>query len=183
MKLRNVRFGPVQGASGVQGFFGEGYPYHRAYKTLFPRGFDFTGMTFVAKTTTLHPRAGNMALGGGDRITPRSLVPDCIVARPFKGAALNAVGLSGPGARFLFETGRWQARKESFFISFMSVEKEVSARQEELREFVRMFRLRLPEFATPVGLQVNLSCPNVGLHLDKVVSEAHAALDIASVLG
>ena len=52
MKLRGIEFGSVIGASGIQGFFGEGYPYHRYPKLLFPRSFKFDGMTFTAKTTS-----------------------------------------------------------------------------------------------------------------------------------
>src|SRR3989338_1556485 len=59
MELRGVHFGPVLDASGVRGFFGEGYWHHRYCK---PFGLRFDGATFVAKTTTLLPRAGNMPL-------------------------------------------------------------------------------------------------------------------------
>ncbi len=59
MKLRGVEFGKVFAASGMQGFFGEGYWYHRFLK---PFGLNFEGITFVAKTTTLNPRAGKIFL-------------------------------------------------------------------------------------------------------------------------
>ena len=48
MRLRNIDFGPVFGASGVQGFFGEGYLHHKFLRFL---GLNFDGCTFVAKTT------------------------------------------------------------------------------------------------------------------------------------
>ena len=48
MNQRVADFGPVWGASGVQGFFGEGYWFHR-----WVPGLSFDGCTFVAKTTTL----------------------------------------------------------------------------------------------------------------------------------
>jgi len=57
--MRGIDFGPVWGASGVLGFFGEGYWYHRYWK---PFGLNFSGVTFVAKTTTLKERSGNMPL-------------------------------------------------------------------------------------------------------------------------
>jgi len=181
MKLRNIDFGSVHGASGVEGFFGEGYPYHRCLKLLLPGMFSFKGMTFVAKTTTLFPRAGNMPLEK-DGLTPREFRPKCIVVSPFKGIALNAVGLSGPGAEFLFRDGRWQSRTKPFFISFMSVEKDVEKRKEEIKLFVELFKKYLHSFRAPVGLQINFSCPNVGLHSEELLSEVDEVLTIASVL-
>jgi dihydroorotate dehydrogenase len=186
MKLRGIEFGPVMGASGVQGFFGEGYPSHRLLRRLFGRRFDFRGMTFVAKTTTLNPRVGNMPLSTDDGITPLEFKPRCVHLglRGFrKGVALNAVGLSGPGACALFERRHWQARYDRFLISFMSVEKEPAARLKELKIFVRMFQENLPDFHGKVGLQINLSCPNVGLQTEELSGEAKEALDIAGPLG
>jgi len=178
MKLRNVEFGPVLDASGVRGFFGEGYPYHRLVK---PFGLNFEGSTFVAKTTTLSPRTGNMPLKK-DGITPHDLFPSCVVARPLKGIALNAVGLSGPGADFLFRQGRWQQRTDPFFFSFMSVEQTRDERIAELREFVALFATHLPHFRARVGLQINYSCPNVGLHVEELAREVDEGLLIASSL-
>ena len=185
MKLRGIDFGAVTGSSGIQGFFNEGYAYHRVYKRLFPRGFSFGGMTFVAKTTTLEPRKGNMPLRK-DGITPVELKPACIVVTPrsfLKGAALNAVGLSGPGARALLADGRWQARTDSFFISFMSVGKTKSERYLELMSFVDLLQPELPKFKGKVGLQINFSCPNVGLHTESLVDEICLALQTAGRLG
>ncbi len=127
MKLRGIDFGCVTDASGVRGFFGEGYRTHRLLK---PFGLDFRGSTFVAKTCTLAPRAGNMPLRGD--WTPRKLLPDCVVTRWGQGAVLNAVGLSNPGAEALFNDGRWQARKEPFFISFMPIEDDALRRADEI---------------------------------------------------
>jgi len=176
MELRGINFGPVWGASGVQGFFGEGYWYHKWIP-----GLNFKNCTFVAKTTTLAPRPGNMPLEA-DGITPKEWKPKCIVVKFRKGVALNAVGLSGPGAMALLDTGRWQARTKPFFLSFMSVEKTAESRQEELRVFVRLLRAYLPEFKAPVGLQINYSCPNVGLHVEELVTEVCQGLKIASAL-
>jgi hypothetical protein len=58
MILRGIDFGNALGGSGVQGFFGEGYRIHE----MMPFPPDFMGMTFVAKTATLHERKGNMPL-------------------------------------------------------------------------------------------------------------------------
>ena len=100
-----------------------------------------------------------------------------------EGIALNAVGLSGPGARFLFETGRWQEREDSFMLSFMSVEKSAGDRLGELYEFIAMFTEYLPEFRGFPALQINFSCPNVGLHPEEVVGEIINALPVARTLG
>lgn len=182
MHLRGVDFGPVWDASGVRGFFGgDEYLHHKVFKHL--PGFSFDGSTFVAKTTTLLARQGNMPLGGRDGLTPQEWKPRCIVVKPFRGAVLNAVGLSGPGAAALFEAGRWQLRFKPFFLSFMSVAPAADERLAELRLFVMMLKSRLPSFLAPVGLQINYSCPNVGLHRDDLISEIRVGLDAAAELG
>lgn len=178
MQLRGIEFGRVLGASGVQGFFGEGYWYH---KPLRPIGLDFSGMTFVAKTTTLRACEGHMKLRAD--FTPKKWFPDCIVVKFRKGVALNAIGLSGPGAHALFSTGKWQARREPFFISFMSVAKTPEERREELSEFILTLLNLKRWFRAPMGLQINYSCPNVGIHPDVLVKEVSEGLTLASRLG
>jgi dihydroorotate dehydrogenase len=178
--LRGIDFGPVWDASGVRGFFGEGYWYH---KWLWPFGLSFKGSTFVAKTTTLAPRKGNMELDDQDGIRPKRLRPDCIVVKSRKGAALNAVGLSGPGAEALFADGRWQARAEPFFLSFMPVGETPQQRFAELNGFVRMIDARRGSFRAPFGLQINLSCPNAGHGFEDFEVEARVMLTRAGTLG
>lgn len=185
MKLRGIDYGCVIGASGVQGFFGEGYPFHRLFKRAFPKGFSFDGMTFTAKTMTLGPRKGNMPLGP-DGITPIERRPKCIhvSARSWlKGAALNAVGLSNPGMDFLLSRHVWQERTDAFFLSFMSVEQDRAARLRELEMFVRALKPRLQRFKGKPALQINFSCPNVGVHSDELIYEILEGLDIAEPLG
>lgn len=178
MRLRDIEFGSVLGASGVQGFFGEGYWFHKVWR---PFGLDFRDVTFVAKTTTLERRAGNMPLD--ERVLrPREFYPPCIVVKPVKAAVLNAVGLSGPGAATLFEKRLWQKRENPFFISFMSVEETKEERLGELLKFVKLFSYHLPHFRTKPGLQLNFSCPNVGLHAEELVAEVGEALTIADHL-
>ncbi len=178
--MKIVDFGRVWGASGVQGFFGEGYWFHHWLK---PVGLDFSSATFVAKTTTLGPRLdpsqglGNMPLK--EDWTPSEIFPKCIVVRPLQGLALNAVGLSGPGAKALFETGRWQSLRKPFFLSFMSVASTPQHRIEELREFVTMLKFFMSHFNSRFGLQINYSCPNVGLHTKELVDEVEEGLGIA----
>lgn len=176
MRLRGTDFGCVLDASGARGFFGEGYWYHRWIP-----GLRFEGATFVAKTTTLNARAGNMPLR--DDWTPLERRPKCVVVKLRKGVALNAVGLSGPGAEALFAKGEWQKRTEPFFLSFMPIENEFTAKIDEVNAFARIFKEHLPSFKAPVALQVNLSCPNVGHRSDDFVRESIFVLAHLEQLG
>lgn len=117
-----------------------------------------------------------------DGVTPQELFPKCVKVDFRKEIILNAVGLSGPGAKALFETGQWQKRTKPFFVSFMSVAPTPEERILETHGFVELFAEYLPKHA-PVGLQINFSCPNVGLDTSCLVGEAKAGLEIASVLG
>lgn len=176
MRLRDIDFGSVFDASGVRGFFGEGYWYHIILR---PFGLDFRGSTFVAKTTTLLPRKGNMAMGSG--YTPKEWFPRTIIIKPRLGAALNAVGLSGPGADALFKQGFWQQRTEPFFLSFAAVTSSRVDRDNEMRGFVTLLQSHIDAFHAPIGLQINVSCPNTENNED-IMEEALHFLDIASEL-
>ena len=180
MKLRGIEFGSVLGAAGVQGVFGEGYRHHKLLNA-FGLGPNFTDCTFVSKTTTLDARLGNMPMKK-DGITPKEIVPKCIKTYFTKGIMLNAVGLSGPGARRLLNTGRWQGITKPFFISFMALGKTQLERIHELRLFIDMLKSYMRGFSAPFGLQINLSCPNVGLHLSTLTSDARNTLLHASAL-
>ena len=121
LKLRDVEFETVLNSSGARGFFGAGrtsdeYQHHRLCERVF--GLSYEHSTFVAKTTTTHPRIGNMPLDAN--LCPKECLPRCIVVKPLKGAVLNAVGLSGPGILDLLNQGRWQTRSVPFIISFMA---------------------------------------------------------------
>lgn len=155
MKLRGIDFGHVLDASGVRGFFGDGYPFHR----LVPFGLSFDGSTFVAKTTTLDPHRGNITTRA-DGLTPR-VRQRCVKVDWRRGVVLNAFGLPGPGFKSLLETGRWQQLKKPFFLSFAAIGQSPDDTLREVRTFVRMLKQELPNFAAPIGLQVNFSCPNV----------------------
>lgn len=178
MRLRGIDYGPCLDASGVRGWFGEGYPYHHLLR---PFGLNFEGSTFVAKTTTMHARPGNMPLQE-DGITPAEFRPRCIVVKPFKGVVLNSVGLSGPGFKNLLDRYMWQIIKKPFFLSFMSVAGTPHERAAELTEFVRNLKRRLHELHDGVGLQINFSCPNTGLDPAELLDEVDMALDIAAEL-
>ncbi len=183
MRLHDIDFGPVIGASGVQGFYGEGYPHHKWFRKLFPFGFDFNGLTFTAKTTTLESRRGNMQLGD-DGLTVRKLFPDCIRVNFREAAVLNAVGLSGPGALFLLAKNGpcnpWIERTSPFFLSFATTATTPELRLKETRDFLKYLQVFASQFKAPFGLQINFSCPNTehgpteGMAF---VAEVHATLD------
>lgn len=178
--LRGIDFGPVWGASGVQNFFGQGYPYHRYYRHI--PGFSFKGMTFVAKTTTLAQKDGFMPLDSHQMPVERR--PKCIVVKFWKGVALNAVGLSGPGAKKLFYSHQWQERTEPFFISFSPLGETANEKVMQTLKFVQLFVDSWP-FKTEVGLQLNLSCPNTGedvTNINRLVEEAHLLLEVLKQL-
>ena len=156
MELRGIDFGHVLDASGVRGWFGEGHPFHH----WVPFGLSFAGSTFVAKTTTLEPRDPNGALAR-DGLTTRVLRQPCVRVDWRRGIVLNALGLPGPGLEALLATGRWQRRTEPFFLSHAAVADTAETRLDEVRRFVRILKAAFPDFAAPVGLQVNFSCPNV----------------------
>lgn len=177
MKLRAIEFGNILGASGVQGFFGEGYWFHKMWGQF---GLDFTGMTFVAKTATLLPRKGNMSLTR--HYTPKNPFPRCVKVKLQRGVMLNAVGLSNPGLGALLVTGKWQKRIRPFLLSIMSLADTPKRRLEELRIMVEMTGLFKDNFSAPFGLQINLSCPNTGNDPNKLVGESVEALEIASAL-
>lgn len=168
-------------ASGALNFFFDGYWYDDFYIIMIP-GFQeaIERATPVAKTTTLLRRAGNMPLT--KHLQPKEFKPACIKVYPWKGSALNAVSLSGPGARALFEKGIWQERKKPFLISFMATADSVEDRLCEAEQFVEMFEEYLPNFHAPVGLQINVSCPNTKHDTQDLSAEALHMLSITSKL-
>lgn len=178
MELRGIDFGNVLGASGIQGFFGEGYWFHKAW-SLF--GLDFGGMTFVAKTATFQPCKGNMPLTR--HYTPRNLFPMCVKTKLCRGVMLNSIGLSNPGLGALLGTGRWQERTKPFLLSIMPLADTPQRRLEELRIMVETIRFCKEGFSAPFGLQINLSCPNTRHNLHELIGESAKILEIASGLG
>jgi len=176
MKLLGVDFGPVLDASGVRGFFGDGYPHHRHLQRI---GLDFAGSTFVSKTATLAGKVGFLAYGS-DGVTPLESFPGCVIVKFRQGVVLNAVGLGNPGIGKLLSAGRWQQREDPFFISVMPI---FAGREWRLQEFVDLMRIiasRRREFSARFGLQINLSCGNVGLDIGQLAAEAVDLLDVAA---
>jgi dihydroorotate dehydrogenase len=168
-------FGPIFCATGSQGFFGEGYPFHRYWRYA---GMTWQGVGLAGKTLTVDSRrgkefgeAGNMPLQK-DGTTPVELFPKSIwVDFRQGGEMMNAVGLSNFGAAFYLRTGRYHQIRRPFFISVMLVAEDPSGRQAELREFCQLLRRYLP-FTAPVALQMNFDCPNSGHN----PSEFHAEI-------
>jgi dihydroorotate dehydrogenase len=177
VKLRGIDFGNILGASGVQGFFGEGYWFHKVWHLF---GLNFDGMTFVAKTTTLLPRKGNMPLTR--HYTPRYPFPRCVKAKPFQGVMLNSVGLSNPGLGALIGTGEWQKQTEPFLLSIMSLADTSNKRLEELRLMVETIGFAKESFSAPFGLQINFSCPNTEHDPRELIGESAKVLEIVASL-
>ena len=187
LTLNGVKYGNIFCAPGAQGFFGEGYPYHRYFRHLGLNWGDAAVGSpmhcgFVSKTITLNERAGNMPMRS-DRLTPRELIPRSIVVKPFSGHVLNAVGLTGPGIDWALESGRWQSRTAPFMISFMPVAGSPDERLAETKQFVERLKAALARFSTPVALQFNRACPNTGHPPSEFYSETEAHLDILAELG
>ncbi|MDO8512850.1 MAG: hypothetical protein Q7S57_06280 [bacterium] len=178
MLLRGIYYRPVFNASGARGPFGEGYKADRLWGPLRAR---FGNCGFNAKTTTLLANAGNMPMRP-DGITPQEIFPRCIYVDIFKEIMLNAVGLSGPGLEFLLNDGRWQARMEPFFISFSPIGKTRDERLDETQVFVDLLQPLLPSFRSRVGLEIDISCPNVGHDPNEWIYEVLHLLDITLVL-
>jgi len=184
LTLNGVKYGNIFCAPGAQGFFGEGYPYHRYFRHLGLNWGDAAVGSpmhcgFVSKTITLNERAGNMPMRS-DRLTPRELIPRSIVVKPFSGHVLNAVGLTGPGIDWALESGRWQSRTAPFMISFMPVAGSPDERLAETKQFVERLKAALARFSTPVALQFNRACPNTGHPPSEFYSETEAHLDRVS---
>lgn len=180
MILRNVDFDNVFIASGALNFFGQGWPYHKIFKILFPGMFSFFGTTFISKTTTLNRRDGNMFLDSN--FQPKEIFPKCIKIDFIKAIVLNSVGLSGPGAEALFKTKIWQAIQRPFFISFMSLGNSREEIIRETKEFINLMKFYLPDFSAPVGLQINISCPNTKHKIIEMIKNAIMILEIAREL-
>ncbi len=178
MILRGIDFGHVWQASGATNFYGQGWWYHHWLKMF---GLDFSGSTFVAKTTTLDVRLGNMPMKQ-DGVTPKELLPKCIHVNRKTRAAVNAVGLSGPGLTSLISSNKWQERREPFFISLMSLAKTAAERRRELSTCAVHLGIEKPSFKAPFGIQVNFSCPNGGINPADLIKEVKPCLDIFAPL-
>jgi len=186
MRLQKIEFGPCLDAAGVRGWTGEGYRHHRFMPWL-----SFEGSTFVAKTTTLPPRippeAGILPIESTFPYAPKEVLPKCIWFDLASGRTLNAVGLSGPGAKVLLskEILEKYPQEKPFQFSFMSVEKTAEERLVEFKKFIILLLSQLKlmrKYKLVFGLQINISCPNTGLDPAHLVDEAITLLDAAQPL-
>ena len=170
IELRGIKFCNVVCASCTRSVSGEGWRLTRPF-------LNWTGSTLITKTVTLEPRAGNMPLD--ENWQPLELLPSCIKTFFFQGAALNALGLSGPGIKAILASGVWQKIDEPFIISFMPLGASANERLAETSEFVKILRAQLPHFKAKdkIALEINLSCPNV--HSGFLGAESSIFLDEA----
>ena len=180
--IRGTYFRPVENASGLANFFGEGYRQTPHVSWL--RRLLGNKIGFVSKTTTIGKRRGNMPLRDG---TNQSIerFPGRINFYPWKGVALNAVGLSGNGLEWLLQQAKWQLRTDPFWISFMAIGSTVEERLAETREFVRLLKRKKLNFRSTFGVEQNFSCPNVGRKPtppEKFINEVHQMADIVAEL-
>ena len=184
------KFGPVFVGAGALNFFGQGWPIHQFYKSF--RGFDFTGSTFISKTVTFPSRMikpGEEGKGRGNLVLnpvtlqPEEIKPDCIKTYFLSGDILNAIGLSGPGAKILFEMEEWQKITQPFGISFEATGGSKWQRLYEAKRFTEIFKKHLPSFRAPVFLEVNTSCPSLENCSVSLIEESAEHLEITSLLG
>ena len=182
LKLRGRTFSPAFGASGVQGLFDETREYkYKKYYEFIP-GYSFDGMTFVAKTFTYNPHKGYTELGKNGYSIKR-FFPSSIKVYPFDGAVLNAVGLSNPGLAVLANYGKWQKRKDNFFLSYMPVGKTKEERIDETVKTKWMLERATESILPRIGLQVNYSCPNTEHGQLELIDEIETHLEILNELG
>jgi len=161
MIIKGIDFGNCILSSGALNFFGDGYWYEKYLRDVVP-GYAAAvdRASFVTKTSVLKYRAGNLPLD--ENLQPLELRPKCIKIYFFKGGGmiLNDVSLSGPGLQALLERGDWQKIARPFFISIMAVGNTPEGRLYEIKAMIDLLLAYKNKFAAPVGLQINVSCPN-----------------------
>lgn len=192
-RFGRVNYGSAFNAPGLLGFVNETYFHQRFYRYI--PGYDWTGATRAFKTTTVEEREGNMpmrlyhyntydGMPARDGITPKEIIPKCIIVEFVSGHMLNAVGLSGPGVKVLLEKGVWQKWPDPFVLSFMAVDEPVQHRLNQAEEYVSILLPELDRFCSPFILHANFGCPNVDLHnRDELFYEVRETLKILSRLG
>ncbi len=152
---------PVIASSGMMGFFGEGYPYH---KILYPFKIAFKGITFQSKTATadLNGRLGNMDMKE-DWLTPKDFKPTCLSADIFFAVGVNNISLTNMGLKKLLEKNIWQNMEGEVHLSIMLLGKTSEERMTEAHFIAECFMREKKKFkASKVFLHWNISCPNTG---------------------
>ncbi len=111
------------------------------------------------------------------------MFPDCIYVNFWKALVMNVVNLSGPGAKILFERGKWFEILENFWLSFMTIAETKEERLKEFQDFIDLLKKYLPFFRARIGLKVNITCPNTAHNLKEIEDEVMHFLEIAARLG
>jgi dihydroorotate dehydrogenase len=114
---------------------------------------------------------------------PKELFPKCIWFDFFRGIALNAVGLGGPGAYHILKRGteRFWKQNKPFMISYAPEGDTADDRIYDVRRFTNITKKFLtwhPWLQKILGLQCNLSCPNSTTNPEDLTREAQEYLDI-----
>lgn len=174
--INGIDFGPVWGMSGFMNFYGQGWPYHKLLRIM---GVSFKSVTLVSKTVTLLPRVGNMPLK--KNLMPVEFIPKSVYQNFFQKHALNAVSLSGPGAEEIISSPRLYEKVKPFQLSFMSVASSLEDRLTEFDGFIKILLREFPKYKTKIGLQLNVSCPNIQ-HDNPELKEILTMLDMCEPL-
>jgi len=172
-------FGRVYLASGVKGIDGEGYWYDRWYRAI--PGYNWKGATFIAKTVTLEARDGNLPLK--ENLQPKQHFPKCVKVYPFRGAMMNAVGVSSPGLQAVLDSGVWYTRTKPFLISLIPVKHSSADRISEMEACAQLIQANLDKFQTQIGLQLNISCPNVHIDFEMHMEDVTKCIEILKKTG
>lgn len=153
MKLRDIEFTDVWCGSGVLGFVGEGYWWTK----LSGLSVESKNLTFVTKTITYLPNAGNVALK--ENFRPKRIFPETLKINFSKKSVTNKFALANPGLETVLKTNKLQKLKKPFFISIGST---ATSREERLKDFQSIKdRLLRERFSASYGVQINFSCPNL----------------------
>lgn len=162
--------------SGLLNFYGQGWPYHKLLKII---GINFKGVALVSKTVTLLPHVGNMPLK--KNLMPVELIPKSVYLNFWRGYALNAVSLSGPGAEVILTSKELQEKTEPFQLSFMLVAEIEEERLKEFDDFIKILLREYKNYNTQIGLQLNVTCPNTA-HDNPELQEILKMLDMCTPL-
>jgi len=167
-------FGRVYVASGSLGIDGKGY-YYDKFLSLIP-GHNFRGATLITKTITVDARDGNLPLK--KNLQPRSKWPNCIKVYPFSGHVMNAVGIPSPGLKAVLDSGVWYNIENPFLISIIPVRKTKMDRIKEIETAVELLGKNCRNFKTIFEIQLNVSCPNIGIDIYQYINEVQAYISI-----
>lgn len=170
MKKNHYFSKPVIAASGVLGFFGEGYFHYKIFNILSLGLFRYilkNFVTFQSKTTTALQNDGNAELNKNGYSLKR-IFPNCVAKNFWKGWMVNIFGLSGLGLEFLLDQGFWYEIKGELHLSIYLDGKTSEERIEKAKYIVILLQKNLHKFkASKIFLNWNKSCPNTG-HKEKI---------------